>query len=202
MTQSACKTQSNPVEVEIGHMIRMLRLIRGLSQQDLARRLGVSFQQVQKYERAMTHIASSRLYEIATVLRAPIGIFFSSLSSDQTPRGAICDTVERYKDLSPRFGLHEFMELNRAVVGITDDEIRDAVLELVNETASTLGNASSGERREERQGFRPSFRHGSGYGAAHGEYRRWHQTTENAAGGGAVPPDGDEAVTEVESANG
>ncbi len=124
----------NPVDFRIGNTIRLLRIVRGMSQQALAQRLSVTFQQVQKYEKAKTHIAASRLYDIARVLETPIEAFFDSSQTEGT-EGAIRDMVDRYDQLSPQFGYHEFVELNRAYVGITRPAVRDALLKLIEQIA-------------------------------------------------------------------
>ena len=68
------------LELSIGARLRARRRQLGLSQSDLAEKLGVSFQQVQKYERGSNRISASKLYEIARTLRVPISWFFEGLS--------------------------------------------------------------------------------------------------------------------------
>lgn len=70
----------DPVDVFVGARVRTLRKRHRMSQQDLARRLGVSFQQVQKYERAANRISSSSLYKVAAVFNLPVGAFFEGLA--------------------------------------------------------------------------------------------------------------------------
>ena len=67
----------DPVDVEVGHRIRIERLARGLSQTALANQLGVTFQQVQKYEKGVNRVGAGRLTKIAEVLGVPVGAFFS-----------------------------------------------------------------------------------------------------------------------------
>ena len=67
----------DPVDVEVGHRIRIERLARGLSQTALANQLGVTFQQVQKYEKGVNRVGAGRLTKIAEVLGVPVGSFFS-----------------------------------------------------------------------------------------------------------------------------
>ena len=63
----------DPVDVEVGHRIRIERLARGLSQTALANQLGVTFQQVQKYEKGVNRVGAGRLTKIAEVLGVPVG---------------------------------------------------------------------------------------------------------------------------------
>ena len=77
----------DPVDVEVGHRIRIERLSRGLSQTALANQLGVTFQQVQKYEKGVNRVGAGRLTRIAEVLGVPVATFFSGkemLDSDPT----------------------------------------------------------------------------------------------------------------------
>ena len=81
----------DPVDVEVGHRIRIERLARGLSQTALANQLGVTFQQVQKYEKGVNRVGAGRLTKIAEVLGLPVGMFFTGkeiLDSEKTDSGA------------------------------------------------------------------------------------------------------------------
>lgn len=72
----------HPIDAIIGENLRRIRTHSGLSQTELGRRLGVSFQQIQKYENAANRIAASRLWECARALNAPIESFFLRHSGD------------------------------------------------------------------------------------------------------------------------
>ena len=70
----------NPVDLHVGARIRMRRKIIGISQEKLAEELGLTFQQVQKYERGANRVSASKLYEIARALLTPVAYFFEGLS--------------------------------------------------------------------------------------------------------------------------
>jgi transcriptional regulator with XRE-family HTH domain len=72
-----------PQDAEIGKRVRTLRMQRGLSQTTLADALGLTFQQVQKYEKGVNRISSGRLMRIAEILKTPIGFFFEGLEKNQ-----------------------------------------------------------------------------------------------------------------------
>src|ERR1700704_6909118 len=72
-----------PQDAEIGRRVRTLRLQRSLSQTALADALGITFQQVQKYEKGVNRISSGRLVRIAEILKVPITFFFEGLAKDQ-----------------------------------------------------------------------------------------------------------------------
>jgi transcriptional regulator with XRE-family HTH domain len=75
------KRRAGPEDVEIGRKIRALRLERGLSQSDLAKAIGLTFQQVQKYEKGTNRVSAGRLQQIADFLNVPILYFFGGLGS-------------------------------------------------------------------------------------------------------------------------
>ena len=81
--------EPNPVDIHVGNRVRMYRTLRGLSQEKLAEKLGLTFQQVQKYEKGLNRIGASRLWDISQVLETPIGLFYEGIT-DET------------KNLSPR----------------------------------------------------------------------------------------------------
>ncbi|MGI1662703.1 helix-turn-helix domain-containing protein [Palleronia sp. KMU-117] len=70
----------HPVDVHVGKRVRHRRWMVGMTQQQLAERVGIKFQQIQKYETGMNRISASRLWDIAAALDAPISFFFEGLS--------------------------------------------------------------------------------------------------------------------------
>jgi transcriptional regulator with XRE-family HTH domain len=86
----------NPVDLHVGARIRLRRRMQGVSQEKLADALGLTFQQVQKYERGANRVSASKLYEIAAALRAPITYFFDGLADPaENELGAPAGTAER-----------------------------------------------------------------------------------------------------------
>ena len=80
----------NPIDIHVGLQVRLRRKALRMSQEKLADALGLTFQQVQKYERGANRISASKLYEIARALQAPIGWFFEGLAD---PMAAHADGV-------------------------------------------------------------------------------------------------------------
>ncbi len=81
--------EPNPVDVHVGNRIRLRRTLLGMSQERLASLLGLTFQQVQKYERGMNRVGASRLWDISKVLEAPINFFYEDMDkvvANQSPR--------------------------------------------------------------------------------------------------------------------
>ncbi len=81
--------EPNPIDVHVGNRIRLRRTLLGLSQEKLASLLGLTFQQVQKYERGMNRVGASRLWDIGKVLEVPINFFYEDMDksvANQSPR--------------------------------------------------------------------------------------------------------------------
>ena len=81
--------EPNPIDVHVGNRIRLRRTLLGLSQEKLASMLGLTFQQVQKYERGMNRVGASRLWDIGKVLEVPINFFYEDMDksvANQSPR--------------------------------------------------------------------------------------------------------------------
>ena len=76
----------NPVDTHVGRQIRTRRKILNISQEHLAKDLGLTFQQVQKYERGSNRVSASKLYEVARTLQAPISYFFEGLADPTVER--------------------------------------------------------------------------------------------------------------------
>ena len=104
-------------DIHIGRRLRERRVSLGMSQSELAEKLGVSFQQVQKYESGANRISGSRLWDICTVLGIPVGYFFEGL--DGAPE-------EETKPLD-----RQSLELARAVGSIEDENLRSQIVRLV-----------------------------------------------------------------------
>ncbi|MDF7674083.1 helix-turn-helix transcriptional regulator [Acetobacteraceae bacterium ESL0709] len=89
------------VDVHVGNRIRLIRILRGLSQSRLAESLGITFQQIQKYERGANRVGASRLYEIARVLDVPVSFFFDDLRRGSVQKAAVQSFQEEARPLRP-----------------------------------------------------------------------------------------------------
>jgi len=122
----------DPVDVEVGHRIRIERLSRGLSQTALANQLGVTFQQVQKYEKGVNRVGAGRLTRIAEVLGVPVATFFSGkemLDSDPTKESGNASPLQLLT-VSGAF------RLLRAYAEIEDGNLRRSIVDLVEQISS------------------------------------------------------------------
>jgi len=120
----------NPVDLHVGGRIRMKRKVLGVSQERLAEALGLTFQQVQKYERGANRVSASKLYEIARFLQAPISYFFEGLA-DPTSEDAGSNTDGAEQFVHDFLMTPEGLELAATFPKIRKGRVRRRVLELV-----------------------------------------------------------------------
>ncbi len=124
----------NPIDVHVGSRIRLRRQLMKMSQEKLGDELGVTFQQVQKYERGANRVGASRLYRLSRVLEVPVQFFFEGLGEKSTLTGmAEGDQTPIVYDFiqSP-----DGMSLAEAFSRIRDAKVRRRVLELVRTLAA------------------------------------------------------------------
>jgi len=81
------KRDPNFVDRHVGNRVRMRRLLVGMSQEKLGELLGITFQQIQKYEKGSNRVSASRLYQISRVLSVPVQYFYDELKGDDDPSG-------------------------------------------------------------------------------------------------------------------
>jgi transcriptional regulator with XRE-family HTH domain len=122
----------NPVDAHVGSRVRLRRMLLGMSQERLGESMGLTFQQVQKYEKGVNRIGASRLFQISKILDVPVQFFFEEApySGDgNAVRGMAESDSEAFilEFLNSREGL----ELNRAFVKIGDAKVRKSVVDLV-----------------------------------------------------------------------
>ena len=118
----------DPVDVEVGHRIRIERLARGLSQTALANQLGVTFQQVEKYEKGVNRVGAGRLTKIAEVLGVPVGMFFTGKDVLQDENITAAATEESPLKLLTVSGAFRLL---RAYAEIEDSALRRSIVDLV-----------------------------------------------------------------------
>ena len=117
----------NQIDKRVGSRVRMRRLMLGMSQTQLADAIGITFQQIQKYEKGTNRVSASRLQQIARVLQAPVSYFFD-------------DLIQRSRGSKEVIGLPEVealmvssggLSLVRAFTGIRQPKLRRRIIELV-----------------------------------------------------------------------
>jgi transcriptional regulator with XRE-family HTH domain len=128
----------NPIDIHVGSRVRFRRMLLGMSQEKLGERLGLTFQQVQKYEKGINRIGASRLFDLAQVLGVSVQFFYEEAPAAET-HAIIPDGFAEKPEgnsivefLRSRDGL----ELNRAFVRISDIKARRAIVDLVRSLAN------------------------------------------------------------------
>jgi transcriptional regulator with XRE-family HTH domain len=115
-------------DMEVGRRIRAQRLVRGLSQTDLGKSLGITFQQVQKYEKGANRVGAGRLTRIAEALGVPVAFFFGDHGS--TGKGAGASEALTFLETAGA------VRLVKAYSDISDPEVRRALVDLAESIAS------------------------------------------------------------------
>ena len=122
----------DPVDIEVGHRIRIERLARGLSQTALANQLGVTFQQVQKYEKGVNRVGAGRLTKIAEVLGIDVSQFFGGKEMGELGEARESGEASPLKMLT----VSGAFRLLRAYGDIEDSNLRRAIVELVEQIST------------------------------------------------------------------
>jgi transcriptional regulator with XRE-family HTH domain len=135
----------NPIDVHVGSRVRLQRMLLGISQEKLGERLGLTFQQVQKYEKGVNRIGASRLFDLAQVLGVSVQFFYDDAPAGEVGMGASPGLADRAGDsyIFDFLNTREGLELNKAFARITDPKARRAILDLVRSLAGE-GAADSG----------------------------------------------------------
>lgn len=124
----------NPIDRHVGSRVRMRRLLVGLSQEKLGEALGITFQQIQKYEKGANRIGASRLQQTAKILGVPVEFFFEG-----APAG---DAVAGFGEMPQPSFVSDFMatsegvQLTKAFVRIADPQVRRRIIDLVEAIAT------------------------------------------------------------------
>ena len=125
---------AHPTDIAVGNRVRELHIRAGYSQQALAERIGLSFQQVQKYEKGANRMGASRLIQIAAVLSVPVESLFEGLETSETSRA---------EDNAPSMLDRDAAKVARDWIRIQDDSTRDIVRDMIRTLARTTGGAAS-----------------------------------------------------------
>jgi transcriptional regulator with XRE-family HTH domain len=125
------KKSPNPIDIHVGGRLRLRRMLLGWSQEKLGGSLGLTFQQIQKYEKGTNRVSASRLYELAQILNVPVQFFYDDLNgeliaaNEGNGSGIVALPVMDY------MSSNEGVQLNRAYFGIESTELRKQILSLV-----------------------------------------------------------------------
>jgi transcriptional regulator with XRE-family HTH domain len=122
----------NPIDKLMGARLRMRRMMKGVSQEKLGEAIGVTFQQIQKYEKGVNRISASRLQKLAHALEAPAGYF---LESGPSPASGFAESGDEGAHVVEFLSTGEGVELNRAFRKIRSASVRRRIVDLVVQLA-------------------------------------------------------------------
>ena len=125
----------NPVDLHVGSRVRMRRKMIGVTQEALAGALGVTFQQIQKYERGANRVSASKLYAIATALHAPVSFFFDGLAEPDGERYQDENVRAADKTLQAFMATSEALEIAALFPRVPAGRVRRQVVDLVKAMA-------------------------------------------------------------------
>ena len=130
------KKRPNPIDIHVGSRIRLRRNMLGMSQEKLGESLGITFQQIQKYEKGTNRVGASRLQAIASILSVPVSFFFEDAPGHEGAgqQGFAEDSQTAY--VVDFMNSAEGLQLNRAFVRIDDPKVRRKIVDLVKALAS------------------------------------------------------------------
>jgi transcriptional regulator with XRE-family HTH domain len=128
----------NPVDKYVGSRVRMRRIMLGMSQEKLGEALGLTFQQVQKYEKGTNRVGASRIQQISEILQVPVSFLFEGCPSGTASADGFSEaTSPAY--VSDFLATSEGLALTRAFTRITDAKLRRSIVELVEQIATREG---------------------------------------------------------------
>jgi transcriptional regulator with XRE-family HTH domain len=126
---------SNPIDVHVGSRVRLRRVLLGMSQEKLGEKLGITFQQVQKYEKGTNRIGASRLFRIAQVLNVPVAYFYEEMTDGSEAPAAGFAESKPGSYVVDFISSTEGLQLNKGFMKIRDPRVRRKVVELVRALA-------------------------------------------------------------------
>lgn len=156
----------NEVDVFVGQRLRELRMLAGLSQSDVASALGLTFQQLQKYERGFNRVSASRLFKLAQFFRVPVSVFFDGLEERQAAQVDGVDVGAAVsEETEGTLRSREALMLARYFQNIRDPQIRGAIRELAERCADPAGaGEGAGQGSETAMGGGVALGSGTGGG--------------------------------------
>ena len=127
------KKAPNPIDKHVGSRVRMRRMMLGMSQEKLGDALGLTFQQVQKYEKGTNRIGASRLQQISQILQVPVAFFFEGIPSvPGAPQVTVAPSPAYATDF---LATSDGLRLTKAFMRIENARLRRRIVDLVQEIA-------------------------------------------------------------------
>lgn len=134
----------NPIDIHVGGRVRMRRMLLGMSQEKLGELLGLTFQQIQKYEKGTNRIGASRLFELSRILAVPVQYFYDeapNVDGSGVQSGFADKNASGTEYVVDFVGSREGIELNRAFLRISNPKVRRSIVDLVRSLADNETDA-------------------------------------------------------------
>src|ERR1700688_4567563 len=128
------KKAPNPIDKHVGSRVRMRRMMLSMSQEKLGGALGLTFQQVQKYEKGTNRIGASRLQQISQILQVPVAFFFEG-APNVHPHGHTGEAAPSPTYVSDFLATSDGLALTKAFMEIKEPKLRRRIVDLVEEIA-------------------------------------------------------------------
>ncbi len=130
------KKKPNPIDIHVGSRIRLRRTMLGMSQEKLGESLGITFPQIQKYEKGTNRVGASRLQNISAILNVPVSFFFEDAPGEQSASASSSAEASSSNYVVDFLSSSEGLQLNRAFVKINDPKVRRRIVDLVKALAA------------------------------------------------------------------
>lgn len=125
------KKRANSIDAHVGQRVRLRRMLIGMSQERLGELLGLTFQQVQKYEKGVNRIGAGRLYEIAGILGVHVGFFYEDIETEDSQGAAGFGGARQHSPVMEFMSSGEGIQLSVAFMRLKDVKVRRKILDLV-----------------------------------------------------------------------
>jgi len=127
------KKQANPIDAQVGNRVRLRRMLVGMSQEKLGEMLGLTFQQVQKYEKGVNRIGAGRLYQVARILGVPVNYFYEDVMNVQNENPHVNEHPS--PPVMEFLSSGEGLQLALSFMRIKEPKVRRRVIDLVRTLA-------------------------------------------------------------------
>ena len=141
---SKTKGTPNEMDIHVGQRLKVRRSLLGMSQEKLAEAAGITFQQIQKYERGMNRISAGRLFDFSNVLDVPVSYFFEQfqnpIQSSQYSHGLSDNNQEGFDKGDDIMSRKETIDLVRTYYSVKDEDARKDILKFIKSMAEKLSS--------------------------------------------------------------
>ncbi|HEY8565078.1 MAG TPA: helix-turn-helix transcriptional regulator [Beijerinckiaceae bacterium] len=132
----------NPIDKHVGARLRMRRMLVGMSQEKLGQAVGITFQQVQKYEKGTNRVSASRMHQIGQVLGVPVEFFYEGASALGSGQAGFAESPGASYQAENLLSTSEGIQLMRAFTRIADSRVRRKIVDLAEALAEADGKSA------------------------------------------------------------